>query len=190
MVAGDGIDRRGGKNTGLPRIIATNYEERKAQMRAYARAKYARNRAKGLTALGKQPKVRIRKYESVKMRESLQRKRIRGRNRGWVREEMFRRGKCAYHMEYWGHELPVKLEYIECFEWDHIDRSLKVGRLESKISWLQSRAALKKLQVEIARCALACSNCHRIKTARNCDWKPIAKVTEIEHLHLQMNLPI
>jgi len=200
MVAGDGIDRRGGKNTGLPRIIATNYEERKAQiraysraryarnreerkaqMRAYSRARYARNRAQGLTAKGT---ARI-----LHLNPAWRKERTR-RNREWVREEMLRRGRCAYHMEYWGHELPVDLAVIECFEWDHIDRSIKKGRDESQISRLVARNELEDVQAEIARCALVCSNCHQIKTQRNRDWTPVARVTEIEHLHLQLNLPI
>lgn len=203
MVAGDGIDRRGKKNTGLPRIIATNHEERmaqirayrrawsernptkheerKAQMRAYARARSARHRAKGLTSHGTVRKLHL---------NPLWRKERTRRNREWVREEMLRRGRCAYHMEYWGHELPVNVAYIECFEWDHIDRLLKKGRDESQISRLVVRNNFEDLQAEIARCALVCSNCHQIKTQRHRDWKPITSVTEVQHLHLQLNLPI
>ena len=103
-------------------------------------------------------------------------------NKQWVRDEMFTRGKCAYHMQYFGIDLPVHVDYIEVFEFDHVNRALKRGR-EFMVSRLISRAPLSVVQREVELCELVCSNCHQIKTRRNKDWTPSGQVIQ-EHPQL------
>ena len=103
-------------------------------------------------------------------------------NRQWLRDEMFRRGKCSYHVQYFGVELPVHANYIEVFEFDHINRQRKRGR-DYMVSRLVVRSTLPAVQAEVALCELVCSNCHQIKTRRSKDYTPSDRLIQ-EHPQL------
>ena len=59
-----------------------------------------------------------------------------------------------------GETNPIKLEF------DHRNGSDKV----SNVSNLIRRNGLKSLQAEIAKCDVRCSNCHKVKTAKDQNW--------------------
>jgi hypothetical protein len=58
-------------------------------------------------------------------------------------------------------------------EFDHRDRATKSGAVANFAS---SHSSIKKIQAEIDKCDLVCSNCHRIRTYNKKQFLPIAKV--------------
>jgi len=59
-------------------------------------------------------------------------------------------------------------KHFSALEFDHISRSSKIKAISMLIkegnSW-------KMIKEEVKKCMLLCSNCHRLKTYENKDWK-------------------
>ena len=167
-----------GRGKGARRYCCGKHECRKHIMRANSKDRQNRFVRDGLTTMGtvrqRQPNL---KFVSERALTTLM-------NKQWLRDEMFRRGKCAYHVQYFGTELLVHDDHIEVFEFDHVDRTRKHSRKQN-ISRMVKRNTLPELQVEVAFCELVCSNCHRIKTQRNKDFTAQGRVIQ-EHPQLTL----
>ena len=139
----------------------------------------AENVANGLTTMGTPYKVRVKKPDARKM--------LIDTNRQLLREAMLARGKCAYHSTYFGCDMIVDDAYIEVFEWDHIDRSLKTTRGQN-VARMATRNTWADIERELLNCELVCSNCHQIKTRRNKDWQNVHQqlIQPITQLQLEL----
>ena len=81
--------------------------------------------------------------------ESLYRKKIRDRNREYVRKikESSPCVDCGKHYHY------------SQMDFDHIDlKKVNIARLAN------SEASIKTIKSEISKCEIVCSNCHRLRT--------------------------
>ena len=153
---------------GRPRVACNSRQCQNERQKRHKRQRTQQAHAQGLTRSGKPDKRRLRKLTIT------QRQLTTLANKQWVRDEMHRRGRCAYHQKYFGCNLLVNDAYIEVFEFDHVNRAEKRGR-EYMVSRLIGRAPLHVVQQEVELCELVCSNCHQIKTRRNRDFTAIHK---------------
>jgi hypothetical protein len=111
------------------------------------------------------------------------------RHRSIMAAEKLKRGKCAYHLRYFGSELFVTHDLMHVFEFDHIDRELKTHSKEKRgggVSRLIARVTDSELIAEMDKCELVCCNCHRLKTIHNRDWAKTRN--QIDELQLQIQL--
>lgn len=81
--------------------------------------------------------------------EQNNRKKIRERNREYVRK-IKESGPCTDCNEYY---------HYSQMDFDHID-----SKKHSIASLANSEASIKTIKIEIGKCDLVCSNCHRFRT--------------------------
>ena len=98
------------------------------------------------------------------------------RHNNIIAAEKQRRGKCAYHLEYFGNELHVTHDLISIFDFDHVDRSTKLRKGKvTGISQLKGSITDEQLIAEMSKCEVVCANCHRLKTIQNKDYAKLDK---------------
>ena len=84
-----------------------------------------------------------------KIPDSVYRKKIRDRNREYVRN-IKESTPCA--------DCGIKYHYSQ-MDFDHIDiKKVNIARLAN------SEASIKTIKAEINKCEIVCSNCHRLRT--------------------------
>jgi 5-methylcytosine-specific restriction endonuclease McrA len=93
-------------------------------------------------------------YQGNKTYYAEKRDRLRERNRAWVLEYLLSH-PCAEC----GEKDPVVLDF------DHLS-----GKEFTVNSAVRNGRSLKSIQLEIDKCQVLCSNCHRRKTARDFGW--------------------
>ena len=82
------------------------------------------------------------------------------KHRAFIREFVFRYKKIKGCIDC-GINNPIVLDF------DHINRSDKVVRISQMV---KSSPPISAVKDEIRKCEVRCSNCHRIKTARELNW--------------------
>lgn len=133
------------------RIIGGTTEARKAQMREYARARYASRR--GPAAPARAPGIPIQTY--------IKAKKIQAGRCAW----------CARLCEEWN---------VMMFAWDHIDPAFKEHAL-SQMKGIANPGKCAIVDAEIAKCQLMCHCCHAYKTWHENDYRGIYKVKISHH---------
>lgn len=53
-------------------------------------------------------------------------------------------------------------EWVQVFDFDHLDRTQKIGDISS----MCANAGWNRIEQELKKCEMVCSNCHRIRTAK------------------------
>ncbi len=115
----------------------------------------------------------VRAPSSLKQREA--------RQKSIVAAVKQQRGKCAYHLQYFGHDLYVSHDIMQVFEFDHVDRAQKHVPSKKRgggVARMIGRVTDQQLLDEMTKCELVCCNCHRLKTIANGDWKKRAVETK------------
>ena len=120
-------------------------------------------------------------------KQDLKQERTKARHSNIIAAEKQARGKCAYHLEYFGSDLLVTHDLAAIFEFDHIDRAAKLVKVKGGVSSLRGKVSDELLIQEMAKCELVCANCHRLKTIQNKDWVKLQqRVTQEKQLQLQL----
>ena len=110
------------------------------------------------------------------------------RQRNMVAAEKMNRGKCAYHLRYFGSELYVTHDLMHIFEFDHVDRAQKrqsSAKRGGGVSRLIGRTTDGELIAEMEKCQLVCCNCHRLKTIQERDFSNI-QIVESNQIELEL----
>lgn len=147
----------------------TKYCSTKCKNRAGSARQYKRWRAKNL----KKPRPTVKAQDLYWQRDQIIRT-----------NEILKRGKCATHLELFGHELLVTDHNKAIFQFDHLDRQAKVGIVSRMIGRHSDPAILIR---EMAKCQLVCANCHHMKTLQKQDYLPIQRRSVAEHLQLELH---
>jgi hypothetical protein len=111
------------------------------------------------------------------------------RQRNMMAAEKLKRGKCAYHLHYFGSDLYVTQDLMHIFEFDHIDPNAKHQPNKKRgggVARMIGRVNDIDLIAEMQKCELVCCNCHRLKTIENRDWS--VKRNEVQEVQLQIQL--
>jgi hypothetical protein len=128
------------------------------------------------------PKVIPVRAPSKQLQTTLRQKNI-------VAAEKLRRGKCAYHLHYFGSDLYVSHDLMQAFEFDHIDRIDKHQPSKKRgggVARMVGRVTDEQLIAEMSKCELVCCNCHRLKTIASRDWSANKNSVEQSQLELQL----
>ena len=134
--------------------------ERKAQMRAYSKARYEYLKMSGKIVLNGRPKSRFGSSKEIYMREySIQRK-----------VEAGKCVTCEMPCEQWNHVM---------FAWDHLDRTTKLFTISQAKQYCKAANLDKLLPAEIDKCQLLCHNCHSYKTWAERDHDKLDRKTQV-----------
>ena len=63
----------------------------------------------------------------------------------------------------------------QLFDWDHIDPKTKRAAISRM---MRNGSSLTKIEEEIEKCQLLCCKCHRLKTAKDAEWRTISDFSE------------
>lgn len=130
--------------------------ERKAQMRAYSKARYHRMKAQGQIKLKGRPAGKLGQARDIYIRDYIIQRKLEA---GYCVE-------CEMPCEEWNHVM---------FAWDHIDRATKSFTISQARKHLKVDSAQDTLKAEIDKCQLMCHNCHAHKTWIERDHDPVDK---------------
>jgi hypothetical protein len=75
--------------------------------------------------------------------------------------------KCCLHCP---KQITKETTYL--FDCDHIDPKTKIEAVAAMI--LQKKYTLKDVEEEMKKCQLLCCNCHRVKTAKDWNWRKLS----------------
>jgi hypothetical protein len=134
--------------------------ERKAQMRAYSKARYEYLKISGKIVLNGRPQPKLGTLRDVYLRE-------------YVTQRKVEAGKCTtckMPCEYWNHVM---------FAWDHVDRTTKLFTISQARKYCKTKNADTLIKAEIDKCQLLCHNCHAYKTWAERDHDKLDRKTQV-----------
>ena len=91
-------------------------------------------------------------------RDNITKKKLRNR-----RKKIINRYKLLKGCQLCGYK-----KHFSALDFDHINKITKIKSISRLVT---DTVSLKKIKDEVRKCNVLCSNCHRIKTYKNKDWK-------------------